>query len=175
MSIGVDRPEEQLPERVGLMVLTAITRDGSGDVRERMEFCAAVDTGTTRTLCSRKMTERLFHTWQPSECKRYKMFNGDPANYKVMTRELELEKINGDTVKLRELDFIDQELPFSKYLPNDERVPKRIDMILGSDFAWKHLIEPLIGRCSVLSLPTSFSLVNHVAAIDQPAVIHRPD
>ena len=41
-------------------------------------------------------------------------------------------------------------------LPNDERVPKRIDMMLGSDFARKHLIEPRIGRCSVLSLPTSF-------------------
>ena len=81
--IGVDRPEEQLPEHVDLMVLTAIKRDGSGDVRERMEFCAAVDTGATRTLCSRKTAERLFHTWQPSECKRYKMFHGDLANYKV--------------------------------------------------------------------------------------------
>ena len=67
-SIEVDRPEEQLPEQVGLMVLTALTRDGSGDVRERMKFCAAVDTGAPRTLCSRKMAERLFHTWQPSEC-----------------------------------------------------------------------------------------------------------
>ena len=132
-SIGVDRPEEELSEQVGLMVLTAITRDGSGDVRERMKFCAAIDTGATRTLCSRKMAERLFHTWQPSECKRCKTFNGDLANYKVIPRELKLKKINGDTVKLGELDFIDQELPFSKYLPDDERVPKRIDMILGSN------------------------------------------
>ena len=41
------------------------------------------------------------------------------------------------------VNFVDQELPFSQYLPQDSKLHKTIYIILGSDFAWKHLLTAL--------------------------------
>ena len=51
------------------------------------------------------------------------------------------------------INYVDQELPFLQYLQQDSKLPKTIDMILGSDLAWKYLLMPL-SKCELQkSLP----------------------
>ena len=48
------------------------------------------------------------------------MFSGDPVRYEVMTRDLDVVKVDGEIISLNAVDFIDHNLPFSQYLPATE-------------------------------------------------------
>ena len=69
------------------------------------------------------------------------MFKGDSVRYEVMTRELDLVKSNSEVVSHGLLDFINHNLPFSQYLRKSDKLPQRVDMILGSEIAWKYILN----------------------------------
>ena len=129
-------------EQIGIMRLTAVRRNDRGGICERIPFYAAVDTGATRTLCSRDLGEQLFR-WSPTDHQQYKMFNGQLVDCEAATGSLEVETSDGNTQLFTEIHFINQVLPFSEFLRNDEKLPRRIDMVLGSDYVWEHLFDPL--------------------------------
>ena len=152
-TVGMVRHQEEVPEQIGLMLLTAIKRDHTGYVCGRIPFYAAIDTGATRTLCSCELGEQLHEGWLPDSSQHYKMFNGTLISCEVMRKDLEIEETSQSAFILNDTHFIDQKLPFSQYLKEgkDFTLPRRIDMILGSDLAWKHLFFPLF-KCSPLSV-----------------------
>ena len=192
-TVGMVRHQEEVPEQIGLMLLTAIKRDHTGYVCGRIPFYAAIDTGATRTLCSRELGEQLHEGWLPDSSQLYKMFNGALISCEVMRKDLEIEEANQSAFMLNDTHFIDQKLPFSQYIEErkDSTLPRRIDMILESDLAWKHLFFPLfkcsplsvmsIGQHKALDIPLgrfwlsakthSHNGTNQVAAAIQPAML----
>ena len=192
-TVGMVRHQEEVPEQIGLMLLTAIKRDHTGYVCGRIPFYAAIDTGATRTLCSRELGEQLHGGWLPDSSQHYKMFNGALISCEVMRKDLEIEETNQSAFMLNDTHFIDQKLPFSRYLEEgkDSTLPRRIDMILGSDLAWKHLFFPLfkclplsvmpiglhnalditLGRFWLSAKTHSHNGTNQVAAAIQPAML----
>ena len=127
-------------EQIGLMELTAIAQDNEMNAEHRITFYAAIDTGATHSLCSRDLAKQLYGEWSFSEYRDYKMFNGTIMRSKIMTGRLRLEKVNGDIVDVKPIAFVDQALPFAQYLPDGGTLPKRIDMIFGSDLVWDYLL-----------------------------------
>ena len=138
---GVVGSEEMANEEVGLMKITAVKRGDDGQVKEFLPLYAAVDTGATRSLCSRELGEQLYGTFNVDDYKEFHMFNGDSVRYGVMTRNLELLKCDGNVEFLGSVDFIDHSLPFSQYLPTCENLSRRVDMIFGSEFVWRYLFR----------------------------------
>ena len=56
-----------------------------------------------------------------------------------MKGNLELEKTSGDTINFEMVTFVNQVLPFAKYLPRFGGLLHQIDMMLGGDFVWEHM------------------------------------
>ena len=52
-----------------LMRLAGIPCDQGDHMRGPCPFYAAIDTGATRTLCSRRLAELPFGKWQPNDVK----------------------------------------------------------------------------------------------------------
>ena len=59
-TVGELQDDDDGNEQVCLMLLTAIKHDEEGQTCERISFYAAIDTGATRTLCSRDLEQKLF-------------------------------------------------------------------------------------------------------------------
>ena len=125
-TIGKLQDEDDGNEQVCLMLLTAVKHDEGGKTCERIPFYAAIDTGATRTLCSRDLAQKLF-----GQCE-------------VMKEQLELEHRDGTITRFCGVHFVDQVLPFSNYLDKSCNRPRRIDVIFGSDYVWKHVFNSLI-------------------------------
>ena len=142
--------DNQAIAQIGLMILTAPCRDAKGCVLDCVKFFAAVDTGATHTICSRELAETLHGVWLPEDEKEYKLFNGKPIKYNVMVREMELMEHDKTFTSLGKVSFVDQKLPFYQYLPPDVNVPKRIDMIVGSEFAWEYFLILFLERGRLL-------------------------
>jgi len=131
--------------KVGLMTLTAVPEAGCTMEDKAISFYAAIDTGATHSLCSRQLWESLYDSWEPSGCKKYTMFDGSQMQCEYSNGDLNLVRRDGTVVAFNPVTFIDLVLPFSQYLPDDEDIPQRIDMIIGGDLAWKHfLIGPAL-------------------------------
>ena len=155
------------------------------------QFYAAIDTGATRTICSRRLAEVLFGKWLPCDEKSFKMFNGDLVRYEVMTELLELQAQDESVVSFGTVNFVDQKLPFSNYLPQNDDLPEEIDMIIGSDCVWQHVFSQLflsktsnfllsgqrinlnIGQLWLGTASQSYSSINHITTIHQPAIIAK--
>ena len=75
-TVGELQDEDDENEQVCLMLLTAVKHDNGGQTCERIPFYAAIDTGATRTLCSRDLAQKLFGHWNPNGHQQYRMFNG---------------------------------------------------------------------------------------------------
>ena len=123
------------------MKLTAVRYAGNGQLIYFISFYAAIDTGATRSLSSRELSEKLYGIFDASDYKKFHMFNGDSVRYEVMTRKLDLVKFNSEVVSLGLENFIHHNLPFSQYLPKSDKLPQRLDMILGSKIAWKYTLN----------------------------------
>ena len=74
------------------------------------------------------------------------------VQYDVMLEELKVQKQDKSAISFGNVNFIDQELPFSKYLPKDNDMRKKIDMIIGGDCVWQHVFNQLFtsGLCNLL-------------------------
>ena len=120
-------------DQIGLMKLTAIRYVNNGQLNDFISLYAAIDTGATRSLCSRELGEKLHATFDASDCKEFHLFYDDSVRYEVMTCELDLVKSNCEVVSLGSVDFINHNLPFSQYLPKSDKLPQRVNMILGSE------------------------------------------
>ena len=136
----VNRADNRSKEKVALMILTAVTRDDRNCISRRHKIYAAIDTGATLTLCSRNLAEKLFDEWKPDDVKEYRLFDGSMMKCDIMKRAVELEKESGETVMLDSITFVDQKLPFTDYMPNDEDMPGRVDIVIGGDVAWQYLL-----------------------------------
>ena len=77
VGLAVAQPQSCLYDinHVAVMRLTGIPSDQGGHMREPYPFYAAIDTGATRTLCSRQLAELQFGIWQPSDVKSFKLFD----------------------------------------------------------------------------------------------------
>ena len=124
--------------QVGLMILTALPTD---DQKETLMFYAAIDTGATQSLCSRRLAELLYDKSMPVGCKEYSMFDGCIMKCEFTECNLNLAKKDGTNVIFESMTFIDHELPFARYLPESSTLPLRVDMIIGGDLAWKHILS----------------------------------
>ena len=60
-------------DQVALMKLVGVPRDQGGHTGGPHQFYAAIDTGATRTICSRRLAEVLFGKWLPCDEKSFKM------------------------------------------------------------------------------------------------------
>ena len=92
------------------MLLTAIKRDDRDQTCERIPFYAAIDTGATRTLCSRDLAQKLFGHWNPDGHQQYRMFNGQLIRCEVMKEQLELENRDGTITRFRGVYFVNQDM-----------------------------------------------------------------
>ena len=115
-------------------------------------FYAAIDTGATRSLCSRELAIQLYGGFDADGSKEFRMFSDDPVRYEVMTRDLDLAKVDEEMISLNPVDFIDHNLPFSQYLPAAEELPQRVDMIFGSEFVWEYLFSLTAGNRDLITL-----------------------
>ena len=61
--------------------------------------------------------------------------------YDVMLEELKVQKQDKSAISFGNVNFVDQKLPFSKYLPENNDMPKEIDMIIGADCVWQHVFN----------------------------------
>ena len=180
-------------DHIALMRLTGIPSNQGAHTRGPCPFYAAIDTGATRTLCSRRLAELLFGIWQPGDVKSFKLFNGEVVQYDVMLEELKVQKQDKGANSFGDVNFVDQELPFSKYLPEDSDMPKEIDMIIGADCVWQHVFNQLftsgssnlllsgqridleIGQLWLSTATHIHSSINHISAIHQPAIIAKTE
>ena len=126
--------------KVGLMLLTAIKDGNAKQVNNRVKFYGAIDTGATRTLCSKDLAEQLFGKWKSDSIQEYQLFDGSQMRCEAMMRELQLEAANGDILNLGARTFVDQSLPFAEYLPKLDDLPIRVDMVIGGDLVWEHIL-----------------------------------
>ena len=140
-------------EKIGIMKITAVAQSGDGQVFNFFPFHAAIDTGATRSLCSRELAIQLYGGFDDNGSKEFRTFSGDPVRYEVITRDLDLVKVDGEIISLRSVDFIDYNLPFSQYLPATEELPQRVDMIFGSEFVWEYLFSLTVGNRDLITLP----------------------
>ena len=106
------------------MKLVGVPRDQGGHTGGPHQFYAAIDTGATRTICSRHFAEVLFGKWLLCDEKSFKMFHGDLVRYEVMTELLELQAQDESVVSFGTVNFVDQKLPFSNYLPQSDDLPE---------------------------------------------------
>ena len=141
---GAVNVDNQAIAKIDLMIFTAPGRDAKRCVLDCVKFFAAIGMGATHTICSRELAETLHGEWLPEDEKEYKFFNGEPIKYNVMVREMELMEHDKTFTSLGKVSFVDQRLPFYQYLPSDVNLPKRVDMIVGSEFAWEYFLIPLL-------------------------------
>ena len=133
--------------KVGLMLLTAVKRSDSATVNDRIKFYGAIDTGATRSLCSRELAEELQGNWIVDDSQTYQLFNGSHMQCESMSEELHLETSTGDVISLGTMIFVDQTLPFAEHLPNFGDLVPRVDMVIGGDLAWNYvLMDPNLAR-----------------------------
>ena len=71
-------------DQVALIKLVGDSHNQGGHTGGPHQFYAVIDTGATRTICSRRLAEVLFGKWLPCDEKSFKMFNGDLVRYEVM-------------------------------------------------------------------------------------------
>ena len=78
-----------------------------------------------------------------------------------MAHALDLRKKNNKIVKLVKINFVDQQLPFSLYLPLGGKLPRSIDMIVGSVIAWDHFLIPVgVGQSPMRTINFDTALAN---------------
>ena len=71
-----------------------------------------MDTGATRTLCSRDLAQKLFDHWNPDGHQQYRIFNGQQIQREAMKEQLKLENRDGTTTRVHGVHFVDQVLSF---------------------------------------------------------------
>jgi len=72
-----------------------------------------------------------------------------------MIDELRLQKRDESIISLGKVYFVNQDLPFTKYLPKDTDMQRKVDMIIGGDCVWQHVFkEPFEIKtdCNLLNL-----------------------
>jgi len=86
--------------RIGLMRMTANRRSIFGNIDGHVNFYGAIDTGATRTLCSKSLAEELFGEWINDECQEFRLFDGSQMQCDSMVGKLELAARDGDVIDL---------------------------------------------------------------------------
>ena len=134
--------------KVGLMLLTAVRMSNLAGIDDRVTFYGAIDTGATRSLCSKQLAERLYGNWLADDYQTYRLFNGSHMQCASMSGELQLKTSHGDVISLSTQTFVDQILPFAEHLPDFGDLVPRVDMIIGGDLAWKYiLMDTNLAKC----------------------------
>ena len=56
-------------------------------------------------------------------------------------RNLNLARKDETNATFESITFIDHQLQFAQYLPDSSTLPLRVDIIIGGDLAWKHILS----------------------------------
>ena len=137
-TMGYLKGDQPSSDQICVMKMKAVARAAGG---EPVSFFAVIDTGATRTLCSRTLAKQLCGSWIANGVQEYKLFDGSSMYCNVMIDHLELQDTCGGTTRFEDITFVDRPLPFSEYLPVDDANPAtKVDMVVGGDLAWRYIL-----------------------------------
>ena len=139
-----EQPMETGDASIPIMSLTAVVYGDNGKVRKIIPFYAGIDTGAQRTLCSKHLAEQT-GGWDPDDTCWLQFLKGKPEEFVCMKYPLNLKlRSSNQVVSMKEVVFIDTELPFRESIPDREVLEKyqarfpviagnrRVDMIMGA-------------------------------------------